>query len=347
MKILFIITNLQSGGAERVCANLANYFCKFHQVGILKFDTKDSFYKIDNNAKLISLNYEKKGFKPFRIFKKITTQAKIMREFDAVISFMNSTNILAIISNFFAKKPLIISEHTSYENCGKILKILRKIFYKNADFLTVLTKKDYELFDFVKNKKVIYNPMFGDFPKKFDKKNIIIFVGRLISLKGCEIFLKSINKVDKNLLSNWEIKVLGDGELKSNLENLSLKLGLNVEFLGNVNEISQFYEKARILVSSSFIEGLSNVLIESIFFEICRISTKTQGPKELIKDNFDGFLCEIGDFNEIAKKIEILIKDENLRLKMVENAKLRQNEFKIEEIYKKYDEILKVITNAK
>lgn len=339
MKILFIITNLQNGGAERVCVNLANYFCKFYEVSILKFDEENSVYPVEKDVNLINLNLKKRGFNPFRIIKKIIAQKNFMSQNDICISFMNSTNILAIISNFFAKKPLIITEHTSYENCGFFLKIARRIFYPKADFLTLLTKKDLELFNFVKNKAVIYNPVFGDFSQKNDKKNLIIFVGRLIPLKGCDIFLKALKNVDKDLLYNWEIKILGDGEIKKELENLALKFNLNVEFLGNVKEISQFYKKAKIIVSTSLIEGLPNVLIESIFFEVARISTKTRGANELIKDGFDGLLCEIGSYEEIAKSIEILIKKEKFRQILVENAKLRQKEFEIEEIKKSWEKI--------
>ncbi|WP_415271195.1 glycosyltransferase, partial [Campylobacter ureolyticus] len=44
---------------------------------------------------------------------------------------------------------------------------------------------------------------------------------------------------------------------------------------------------------------------------------KQGGAAELIKDNFDGLLCEISNPNDMALKIECLIKDENLRSNLV------------------------------
>ena len=51
MKVLFIISTLQAGGAERVMSLLASYFAKFHDVTLLKFDTKPPFYELDDKAR--------------------------------------------------------------------------------------------------------------------------------------------------------------------------------------------------------------------------------------------------------------------------------------------------------
>ena len=343
MRILFIITNLSSGGAERVLVNLANYFSKFHKIAILKFDENEPFYKIDNEVEIINLPFEKKGFNFFRIFRKIKAQSSVMKDFDIVISFMNTTNILSIISNFSAKKPLIISEHTSfYKNKFNLLNLLIKFFYKKADALTVLTKEDFKEFDFVKNKFIMPNPMFNlQNEVKFEKENLIIFVGRLTAIKDPKTFLNALSLVDRDLLKNYKIQVIGDGDLKNDLEKFALSLNLNIEFLGNVSNVSKIYKKAKIIISSSIAEGLPNVLMESIYFEVARISTKTRGAAELIKDNFDGLLCEISNPNDMALKIECLIKDEELRLNLIKNANLKKEIFKIENIYKKWMEIIK------
>ena len=46
MKLLFVITSLENGGAERVCASLANYFSAEHEVEILYF-SGEIFYEIN------------------------------------------------------------------------------------------------------------------------------------------------------------------------------------------------------------------------------------------------------------------------------------------------------------
>ncbi|MCI7447914.1 MAG: glycosyltransferase family 4 protein, partial [Campylobacter sp.] len=51
MKLLFVITSLENGGAERVCASLANYFSKENEVEILYF-SGEIFYEINPKVKL-------------------------------------------------------------------------------------------------------------------------------------------------------------------------------------------------------------------------------------------------------------------------------------------------------
>ena len=73
--------------------------------------------------------------------------------------------------------------------------------------------------------------------------------------------------------------------------------------------------------------------MESIFFGTARISTDCiAGPSELISDGVDGFLCPVGDSASIAKKLEILMSDEKLRERLVQNASKREESFKIETI---------------
>ena len=82
--------------------------------------------------------------------------------------------------------------------------------------------------------------------------------------------------------------------------------------------------------------------MESIFFNCARISTNcVAGPSDLINDGVDGFLCAVDDENEIAKKLEILIKDENLRDKFVLAANRRRENFSVDNISGKWIKFIK------
>ena len=344
MKVLFIISTLQAGGAERVMSLLASYFAKFHDVTLLKFDTKPPFYELDERIKLIDLPFPmvKKGFfaNLIRRVKKFFYQRNLIKNggFDVVISSMDSTNINVILSNLFIVKPLFISEHSSADFFkGRGWLFLRRILYPLASGLTVLTKEDYEYYSFVKNKTVMYNPMFEAKKQGLPKENIILFVGRLISLKGCDVFLKAMSLVDKELLKDWKIVIAGAGEERQRLELIAHEqLHLNAEFIGQTSDVASLYERSKILVSSSKTEGLPNVLIESVFFNCARVATATSGAKELIEDGKDGFLVPIDDVKALGSKIELLMRDEELRQELVKNANERKNAFKTDQIYQKW-----------
>ena len=73
-----------------------------------------------------------------------------------------------------------------------------------------------------------------------------------------------------------------------------------------------------------------------------RVATKTSGAKELIKDGFDGLLCEINDVDDMSKKLANLVQDEAKMSEFAKNARARLDEFSVEQIYKKWLELLRL-----
>ena len=332
MKLLFVITSLENGGAERVCASLANYFSKENEVEILYF-SGEIFYEISPKVKL---NKFSRNSRIPRLAAKLLAIRKRAKDADCVISFMDSTNILSIIATAFLGRKLIISEHSAHDFVGLKWRVLRRIFYPFASALTVLSRSDFSYYSFVKNKAIIYNPSI--FKPSFggQKEKLIIFVGRLEYVKGCDIFLRALALLK---LDDFKVLVLGGGSQKKSLQSLSEKLGLkNLEFLGSVSDIQNYYKKAKIIVSSSRFEGLGNALIESAFFDCIRVATPTAGALELLEDGKNGFISS--DFSEqaLAKAIlKALNADENV----LENTRAESEKFRLENIAKEWWELIK------
>lgn len=332
MKLLFVITSLENGGAERVCASLANYFSKENEVEILYF-SGEIFYEISPKVKL---NKFSRNSRIPRLAAKLLAIRKRAKDADCVISFMDSTNILSIIATAFLGRKLIISEHSAHDFVGLKWRVLRRIFYPFATALTVLSKSDFSYYSFVKNKAIIYNPSI--FKPSFggQKEKLIIFVGRLEYVKGCDIFLRALALLR---LDDFKLLVLGDGSQKKSLQNLSAKLGLkNLEFLGSVSDIQNYYKKAKIIVSSSRFEGLGNALIESAFFDCIRVATPTAGALELLEDGKNGFISS--DFSEQALAKAIL-KALNADESVLENTRAESEKFRLENIAAKWWELIK------
>lgn len=332
MKLLFVITSLENGGAERVCASLANYFSAEHEVEILYF-SGEIFYEISPKVKL---NKFTRNSRIPRLAAKLLAIRKHAKDADCVISFMDSTNILSIIATAFLGRKLIISEHSAHDFVGLKWRVLRRIFYPFASALTVLSRSDFSYYSFVKNKAIIYNPSI--FKPSFggQKEKLIIFVGRLEYVKGCDIFLRALALLR---LDNFKLLVLGAGSQKKSLQSLSEKLGLkNLEFLGSVSDIQNYYKKAKIIVSSSRFEGLGNALIESAFFECIRVATPTAGALELLEDGKNGFISS--DFSEQALAKAIL-KALNADESVLENTRAESEKFRLENIAKEWWELIK------
>ncbi|MCI7501033.1 MAG: glycosyltransferase [Campylobacter sp.] len=337
MKLLFVITSLENGGAERVCASLANYFSTEHEVEILYF-SGEIFYKISSKVKLSKFT---RNSRIPRLAAKLLAIRKRAKDADCVISFMDSTNILSIIATAFLGRKLIISEHSAHDFVGLKWRVLRRIFYPFASALTVLNKSDFSYYSFVKNKAIIYNPSifkpsFGGQENGGQKEKLIIFVGRLEHVKGCDIFLRALALLR---LDDFKLLVLGGGSQKKSLQSLSAGLGLkNLEFLGALSDIQNYYKKAKIIVSSSRFEGLGNVLIESAFFDCIRVATPTAGAMELLEDGKNGFISS--DFSEQALAKAIL-KALNADESVLENTRAESEKFSLENIAAQWWELIK------
>ncbi|MDO5046105.1 glycosyltransferase [Campylobacter sp.] len=327
-KICLVIYINMFGGSIKVARAL--YDALIHSgfevsvLNVLKSD-EDGFF---DDVKMTNLNLETSNFlrKSFVEFKKFFSKNK----FDLIISFAGFGAYTLALAD--TKTKLIISEHGNHTNHKNLLsKALVKLAYKRADFVTFLTKFDYDFYA-LKHSTVIKNPFFmtNGADEKIAKENIILFPSNLSSNKRLEFLIKAFALVPASRRNGYKIVVCGSGDTKK-YQKLADEKGVSVEFLGAVKDIENFYQKAKIVALTSLSEGLSNILIEAIFFDCARISVDCIcGPSELIKDGFDGFLCDVNDESEFAKKLEILINDEKKAQEFIVNARARKSEFELE-----------------
>lgn len=341
MKILFVISNLANGGAERVLSVLCEEFSKMGDTcEILYFEENAGYYDFKASLKHLAL------YKNSRILSKITKFFKIRKAIkeskaDAIISLLDQTNINVIISTLFMKRKLIITEHTEESALvSRFWRFMRNKLYPLATSLVVLNKFEKEYYKFVKNVRVIYNPLKVEFlePKSnLNKENIVLCVGRLEKVKNYEFYLKSLALLPQDLLRLWRFVIAGEGLQKEYLENLANELGLKIEFLGHVKDTNKLYEKAKILALPSKKECFGNVLIECICYRCARISTETSGAKELIIHAKDGIIASEVEF---AGALKTLMENESLQKTLANNAIIRLGDFEASKIAKKYKDLI-------
>ena len=323
MKITFIIATLNSGGAERVLVTLANALCKEHEVKIIKFHAEDSFYKLEKEVLVKTLpqfSFHNLYHKIASRIKKIVALRKALKEnqSDIFISFLDTTNIACIVAKIGLKTPLVICEHSNEAYLkSKFWRILRRLTYPYAQLLSVLGSSDKAFYEkFVKKVVILNNPCHFSFNVKthFQKENLVLFVGRLDRNKNASMFIKAVATLRADLLTQYRFCIVGDGELRENLENEARNLRARVEFLGKVEDMAELYERAKVLCLCSFVEGLPTVLIEALYFDVCRISSAYyNGVKDLMADEKDGLIVPQNDEKALALALERVLSDEELR----------------------------------
>ena len=187
--------------------------------------------------------------------------------------------------------------------------------------------------------------------KKFDKtldpkfaKNNIILIGRLTKHKNFGLFINAFAKIVKKY-PNLKANILGDGELKNDLNKLINNLGLskNVILLGHKENVLKYLFNSKIFILSSLWEDPGFVLIEAATLNKFIISSNcSNGPKEFLDSGKGGLIFESNSINSLIDKIETGLKlNQSYINKMILHSKKKTKKYSIHNHYKKIEKILK------
>ena len=169
---------------------------------------------------------------------------------------------------------------------------------------------------------------------------ILISVGRLVKRKGYEYAIQAVSKIAH---PNLKYLIIGDGPEEKSLKDLTKRLGVEekVEFLGFVSEEKkfQYLSISNIYVLSSLHEGFGICLLEAMYCGLEIVSTDNGGQTDFLLDKKNALMVPIEDSDALADKILELLKNENLRMKMIENNRKDIREFDIENVATKYEEL--------
>jgi colanic acid/amylovoran biosynthesis glycosyltransferase len=147
----------------------------------------------------------------------------------------------------------------------------------------------------------------------------VLFVGRLVEMKGGEYFLRAMRAV-QSARPGTALTIVGDGPLRPELERLAAELGLECEFLGvqPPEAVRQMLQKARLLCLPSVTaangdrEGLPTVLVEAQAMGVPVVSTFHSGIPEAVADGVTGLLVPERDSEQLEKAILRLLEDQEL-----------------------------------
>ena len=168
-----------------------------------------------------------------------------------------------------------------------------------------------------------------------EDKPIVLFVGNLIKRKNVDSLLEA-KKVSK---SDYYLVVVGDGplfkKLKKKVEDENIH---DVIFTGSRNDVADIIPSCDVLILPSFSESFGLVLIEALACGKPVIGSNVGGITEIINENV-GLLVDPNKVASIAKAIDTVIDDEELRSSLALNARARAMDFSEVEI--PYDEVKK------
>lgn len=231
---------------------------------------------------------------------------------------------VAVIGHFLARNKLWI--RVGYEHYSNHLErrsgffkrvasfLVSFIAYQRADLITVTTEEIKEFVAkvfFISSTKIrahgnyINTDIFK--PLNILKKKRVLYVGRLNFHKNIKNLMLACGDL------NLPLTIVGQGEHKTELYDLSQKLNLDVHFIAAIenSKLPEFYSEHFIFCLPSLFEGNPKVLLEAMSCGAIVLGTKVKGIRDIIKNNENGLLCDT-DWESIKKGLDFLINNQEL-----------------------------------
>lgn len=164
----------------------------------------------------------------------------------------------------------------------------------------------------------------SDLPKiNCKEKNLIIAVGRFSDpRKNIDMLLCAFDKI-YNHISSSKLYVIGskpdDATISKFFKLPSFK---NVNFVGQVSstELESFYEKASLMLITSYQEGFGIVGVEALLHGVPIIATDCGGPADFVINDLTGYLVPINDNNKMSEMAIKILSDQDSLNKMSLNS---------------------------
>tara|TARA_B110001454_G_C12683199_1_gene419017 strand:- start:120 stop:1229 length:1110 start_codon:yes stop_codon:yes gene_type:complete len=354
-KVYLYYPSFEKGGATKVLINITNYFLKKKvNIYLISYRAKKKYFIRSKKLKIIKI---KKiwylGFLPMRWNLAIASMFKLYffsrLQKDKSIIFSMQSHLLAILVSKITNCKIVIrnseeifgaTKYADKKLIALIVLFLKIIFYNFANHIIAISERSKNsLNKIVINKKkisLIYNPYLENIQKpkkkiKLNKNFSIISIGRFTKQKN---FLGLINSII-NLSKKYnfvKLTIIGEGEqfpiLKNKIKNIK-----NIKLLKWNNNLSKYFKASNLFILNSYYEGLPNILIDAINYEVPSISTDVSGASDILMRNKGGTLVKVNDEKDLERKIELAIKNYPIFMRKIKIAKKNINRFTIKNIF--------------
>ncbi|PEQ93411.1 N-acetyl-alpha-D-glucosaminyl L-malate synthase BshA [Bacillus sp. AFS006103] len=231
-----------------------------------------------------------------------------------------------------------------------------KFGIEKSDAVTAVSKalvdQTYELINPDKQIKTVYNfiddriyqksdahALKVEFEIKEDEK-VIIHVSNFRPVKRVQDVVKSFAKIASVMPA--KLLLVGDGPEMTIICKLVRKLGLDsqVIFLGKQESLEELYSISDLMLLLSEKESFGLVALEAMACGVPCVGTNVGGLPEVINHGVNGFICEVGNIEEISSKALAILNDKNIHKQFsnhsIETAKTK---FNADQIVEQYEQI--------
>jgi glycosyltransferase involved in cell wall biosynthesis len=172
----------------------------------------------------------------------------------------------------------------------------------------------------------------------------ILFVGRLVEVKGVEYLIEALSKLSKDEI-HFKALIVGDGPLKPELESYVANNDLNskVEFCGWVDKskLEEYYSVADVFVGPSLQEAQGIVFVEALATGTPVVASRVGGIIDIVTEGKNGYLVPAKSSRLLYEKLKLIIDDKDLLKKLSKSSRQEaKKKFSWDVVSEKYIKIL-------
>ncbi len=350
VNLLYVITKLELGGAQKQLLSLITRLDK-ERFNIFLFTAQDGLL-IKEASSITGLTIKKSRYlerpiNPLKDFLALIEIYKFIKKnnIDIVHTHSSKAGILGRFVARLAKVKFIIHTVHGWSFNDYQLLFMRSMFIGLERLIAQFTHKlivvscydqqkglKNRIGDEDKYKLIRYGIEYTEFisgdqkiKEEFGINSTDLIVGMISCFKpqkSPQDFIKLSFLVNR-ILPNVKFLLVGDGILRNQVKKLINKFQLQnkVILTGWRRDIPRILSAIDVFVLTSLWEGLPISVLEAIAFSKPVVATNTGGIEEIVVEGKNGFLVQPCDIKSLSERLTVLLRNENLRKDMGQNAK--------------------------
>jgi len=365
MKILYIITQADGGGAQKYVLDLAKHFGGFIAAGT----ESDELFKAAKKLGIptFALSHLKRNIQPWHDVLAIWEIKRLIKKTNPDIVHLNSSKagFLGSIAGKLAGKKVVFTAHGFFyfKRAKAVIRwaytFLEKFASRFRDIIIAVSEEDANL---AKHNQLLSHDRIitihnGIDPIRFKdsgaarkylglKNTTFVFgsIAQYYKRKGLDILIQAVSLLPAEERLNLEIILLGQGPEKNNLQELIEQKNLSsiIKLAGFVPEAPTYLKAFNVFVLPSRREGFPYVLLEAMQAGLPIIATTVGGNKEAVANS--AILVEADDAILLSQAMSSLRSDgelaNELSAQALERSRLFSKQTMLEQTTKVYTSLM-------
>lgn len=356
-KVMFVMSGLDFGGAQRFCLNLTKYLSNIHYDYSVLFLRKGKSEEVRREFLNSGIHFYELGATSVTLALPRLIVVLRREKPQYFLSTVGNVDFVAAVARLFTpdSKLLIRKANVMFNNqrtpINRLKLCMEALLCTRMIALTESMKEDYLQYGFQNDRITVINNMVDTqyiiercqeeheaHPWFVEKSGpILIANARMVLEKRYDILIQAFSYLAKEIV-NVRLMILGDGKLRAKIESMvPPQLRPRVEFLGFQSNPYYYMSHADAFVLTSDYEGFPNVVIEAMACGLPVVATDCKtGPREIIHSGREGFVVECGNARAVADAVKRILVTAQERERLSVNAVARAQDYSVEKIAAQY-----------